>query len=137
MDEKKLIRLALDARRNAYAPYSGFAVGAALLAESGRIYCGCNVESASYPATVCAERTALCSAVAAGEKRFVAIAVAGGKAFADPQETITPCGVCRQLLAEFGDLTVICAKSEGEYRRYRLSQLLPDGFSGAVLPDFA
>ena len=99
MDEnevEKLIAAAQEARLRAYCPYSGFAVGAALLGEDGEIYQGCNVENAAYPATNCAERTALFTAVAAGCRRFRAIAVVGGPQGQDAQEICPPCGLCRQ-----------------------------------------
>ena len=101
-----LVAYARAARVHAYCPYSGFPVGAALLASSGEVYCGVNCESASYGATICAERAALTAAVTAGETAFVALAVAAG------EEPVPPCGVCRQLLAEFGDMAVICAAGE-------------------------
>jgi homotetrameric cytidine deaminase len=119
----KLVSLAQSARQNSYSPYSGFAVGAAVLADSGKIYTGTNCESASYGASICAERAALTSAVSAGERRFTAVAVAAG------DKPVTPCGICRQLLAEFGDMLVICAAAEGsEYKKISLSELLPDAF---------
>ena len=122
--QEALVRAARAVRTKAYAPYSAFAVGAALLAESGRIYTGANVESASYGATLCAERAALAAAVAAGERRFDMLAVAGGEL------PLTPCGICRQMLAEFGDLTVICAAAEGDQRLVTpLSSLLPHAFT--------
>lgn len=129
VDRKKLMEAARAARKNAYCPYSGFAVGAALLADSGRIYAGANCESASYGAAICAERAALTAAITAGERRFAALAVAAG-------DTPTPpCGICRQLLAEFGDMPVICADAAGEdIREYALSALLPEAFTGALLP---
>lgn len=127
-----LIRAARAARDKAYAPYSAFAVGAALLAESGRVYTGANVESASYGATICAERAALAAAVAAGERRFDMLAVAGGGS------PLTPCGICRQLLSEFlapgEDLPVVCAAAQGDERlEITLRALLPSGFGAADL----
>ena len=123
-DKLELTKLAQGIRANSYSPYSGFAVGAALLAESGSVYVGTNCENASYGGTICAERAALTAAITAGERKFTAIAVAAG---AHP---ITPCGICRQLLAEFGDMTVICAAGEGtEYKILSLSALLPDAFT--------
>ncbi len=100
---QRLVRLAAVARRRAYAPYSRFRVGAALLAASGKVYTGVNVENASYGLTLCAERVALARAVSEGERRFVAIACVA----ADPR--LSPCGACRQALAEFGECVVICA----------------------------
>lgn len=109
---KTLLEAAERAAENAYAPYSDFRVGAAILSEDGRIFTGCNIENASYGVTCCAERVALFTAVAAGARAFRAIAV-----------THTPCGICRQALSEFGDMDVI-TKSETK----RLSALLPDAF---------
>ncbi len=129
--EEDLIALALEARKNAYAPYSHFPVGAALLAESGQVYTGCNVENASYGLSICAERVALFKAVAAGEQRFEAIAVV-------TETMATPCGSCRQVLAEFGDdeLQVIVADPKGKRENYTLGQLLPAGFTSNHLPPF-
>ena len=123
-----LVAYARAARVHAYCPYSGFPVGAAQLASSGEVYCGVNCESASYGATICAERAALTAAVTAGETAFVALAVAAG------EEPVPPCGVCRQLLAEFGDMAVICAAGEpgaqgDPLRETTLSALLPDAFT--------
>ena len=130
IDREKLIEAACAARANAYCPYSGFAVGAALLADSGRVYAGANCESASYGAAICAERAALTAAVTAGERRFAALAVAAG------DSPTPPCGICRQLLAEFGDMTVFCASAAGGgVREYALSALLPEAFTGALLPE--
>ena len=98
MYEKRLIELALKARENAYCPYSGFAVGAALLCQDGTIYTGCNIESSAYTPTVCAERTAFFKAVSEGKREFVCIAVAGGRKDADLLPITTNCGVCRQLM---------------------------------------
>ena len=129
----QLVSEAMKARENSYCPYSGFAVGAALLATDGTIYRGCNVENSSYGATNCAERTALFAAVADGKRRgdFVAIAIAGG-----PREgeliPCPPCGICRQALSEFVDaaeFTVLWATGAGvEYEEYTLVDLLPHGF---------
>lgn len=129
MDERALIRAAVEARGRAYAPYSGFAVGAALLAEDGRVFTGCNVENASYGLTVCAERVALFKAVSEGARGFAAIAVACG---AGP---CAPCGACRQVLYEFApDLLVIMADAGGgKVRKARLSELLPRGFGPGSL----
>ena len=120
----RLIQHAAAARENAYAPYSGFAVGASLLCTDGTVFTGCNVENASYPAGICAERSALSAAVSAGKRHFSAIAIAAGK---DPTP---PCGICRQALAEFGELDVLCANWDGSRcRMFSLRELLPEGFS--------
>ncbi len=123
-----LIQKAVHARDWAYAPYSKYAVGAAVLTESGKIYDGVNVENAVYPLTICAERVAIFKAVSQGETSFRAIAVAtknGG----------TPCGACRQVMAEFGmDLVILLADSTGkQVAEYTLSHLLPEAFSDADL----
>lgn len=124
----RLVNAAIDARDQAYAPHSHFYVGAALLAADGTIVPGCNVENASYSLCICAERTAAVSAICTGHRDFVAIAIAshGG---------VTPCGACRQFLAEFGvDLVVICVDVlDRSTRRYRLSKLLPDAFDSSAL----
>jgi len=125
-----LIAAAIAAREKAYCPYSGFSVGAAVLAKSGKTYTGFNIENASFPATVCAERTALYSALTAGEKEFTAIALAGGKKNAPPDKIITPCGLCRQTLSEFcaAGFLIVCAKSVEEYKIYAAAELLPAAF---------
>lgn len=117
---KELIERAMEMARKAYAPYSRFRVGAAVLAESGEIYGGANVENASYGATVCAERSAIFAAVNAGERKLKAIAV-----------TATPCGMCRQVMREFCDpeaFRVIVAKTADDYRVFTLEELLPESF---------
>lgn len=126
MEYQDLIVKAMKAKEFAYAPYSHFRVGAALLTKSGRIYTGCNVENASFSATNCAERTAVFTAVAQGEQEFTAIAVNG-----DNESYLPPCGICRQVLAEFCDLKtfqVILAISEQDYRVVTLAELLPGAF---------
>ena len=130
MENRELIRLALEARKLAYAPYSGFSVGAALLTADGKVYTGCNIENAGYTATNCAERTAFFKAVSEGMRRFVKIAVTGGPEGTEPVEYCAPCGVCRQVMAEFcqGDFTVLLAKSLDDYKECRLSELLPFRF---------
>ena len=130
--KEELIRKALEARKNAYVPYSHYAVGAALLTAEGKIYTGSNVENASYGATNCAERTAFFKAVSEGERSFTAIAVAGGIEGQDPRDYAYPCGVCRQVMQEFGgkDFRIIVAKSEEDCQEYRLDELLPFGFGG-------
>lgn len=129
MGEEELVRRAVEAREHAYTPYSGFAVGAALLAEDGRVFTGCNVENAVYGLTICAERVALFKAVSEGVREFVAIAIACGKA------PCPPCGACRQVLYEFApDLLVIMADAQGrEVRRAKLGELLPRGFGPGSL----
>ena len=126
-----LIEMALEARKLAYAPYSKFKVGAALLAKNTMIYKGCNIENASYPATNCAERTAFFSAVSEGQKEFEAIAIVGGSEKSDNLEYCPPCGVCRQVMREFCDpktFEIILAKSKTDYKVYTLEDLLPMGF---------
>lgn len=122
---EKLIESAIEARRWAYAPYSNYAVGAALLTESGKIYDGVNIENAAYPTTICAERVAVFKAVSEGERRFTAIAVVTNNAG-------TPCGSCRQVLAEFGvETLVIIADTTGRVaQQMTVAELLP----GAFLP---
>lgn len=119
-----LIKAAIDARSQAYAPYSKFRVGAAVLCRSGMIYKGANVENASSGAGICAERVAIASAVAAGERELVAIAVAG-----ELPRPITPCGICRQMMVEFGDMDVVMVGSDGDALMVRASELLPDAFT--------
>ncbi len=124
MDIKDLISKALEAREKAYVPYSGFKVGAAILCKSGNIYTGCNIESASYTPTICAERTAISKAVSEGDREIEAIAIVG-----NPKEYTYPCGVCRQVIREFGkDTTLIIARNEDEYKVYKLEDLLPYSF---------
>lgn len=124
MDTKQLITKALEAQQNAYVPYSNFKVGAALLTKSGKIYTGCNIESASYTPSICAERTAISKAVSEGEREIEAIAVVG-----NPQEYTFPCGVCRQVIREFGkDASIIVAKNEDDYKEYKLDEILPYSF---------
>lgn len=128
MDMKELTRLAVSARERAYAPYSGYRVGAALLAEDGTVYLGCNIENAAFSPTVCAERVALFKAVSEGKRRFTALAVAGG---GDKVSLTTPCGVCRQALSEFcaPDMTVALAEDgEGAHTETTLGALLPGAF---------
>ena len=124
---------AVEARKSAYAPYSGYRVGAALLAEDGRVFTGCNVENAAYSPTLCAERVAVGKAVSEGATRFVAIAVVGG-AGEDPSDTCTPCGVCRQMLAEFGspDMAIVVG-SPARFAVHTLAELLPHSFGAGEL----
>lgn len=127
----KLARAALDARQKAYCPYSHFAVGAAVLVKSGKIYTGCNIENATQGPGVCAERAALYKAVSEGEREFLAIAIAGGPEGEEPDGFCPPCGVCRQALAEFcaGEMPVILVKNPEETQVYRLEELFPLAFS--------
>lgn len=123
-----LMEQAIEARENSYSPYSGFKVGAALLGESGKVYKGCNIENASYTPTNCAERTAFFKAVSEGEKNFLAIAIVGGE---DELIPCYPCGVCRQVMAEFCDLKqfkVICGTAPEELEIFTLEELLPKSF---------
>ncbi len=123
IDWDALIAAAQQVRKNAYAPYSQFQVGAALLGKSGRIYVGCNVENASYGLTICAERNAVFSAIAAGEREFVALVVAGKDA------QVFPCGACRQVLSEFcDDLPIRIVGENGEQTETSLRELLPHAF---------
>lgn len=123
MDAKELMKIARKARQNAYAPYSHFAVGAALLAESGRVYTGCNIENASYGLTCCAERNAIFAAVGAGERRFKMLAVA-----ADSPKPVAPCGACRQVIAEFGIPFVVMGNLKEATKTMTAEELLPYGF---------
>lgn len=131
MYEKRLIDLALEARKRAYCPYSHFAVGATLLCQDGTIYTGCNIESSAYTPTICAERTAIFKAVSEGKREFICLAVAGGREDADILPITTPCGVCRQVMMEFCNpqtFLIFCASSPENYKAYTLAQLLPKGF---------
>ncbi len=126
----ELINAAVSARNNAYIPYSGFAVGAAVLTEDGNIYSGCNIENSSYGATVCAERTAIFKAVSEGETGISAIAVCGGPKSIGIEQYCMPCGICRQVLAEFAakDAQVIVARSLDDYKVFAIDELLPCAF---------
>lgn len=134
--KRQLIREALEARAYSYSPYSEYRVGAALLAEDGRIFRGCNIENAAYTPTNCAERTAVFKAVSEGCRSFLAIAVAGGKGEKPSGDYAYPCGVCRQVLREFVDpskFLVICARSEEDCREWTLDEMLPVSFGPAQL----
>ena len=128
-DRNRLVEGALRARQRAYAPYSHYYVGAALLTETGKVFEGANVENASYGATVCAERVAVFTAVAAGERKFVAMSVVGGG------EGGPPCGICRQVLAEFGlDLILVLMNKDGKVvQEVTLAEVLPGAFTPANL----
>ena len=128
MTPEKLISMAIEAMHNAYAPYSGFQVGAALLCSDGTVYTGCNIENAAYSPTNCAERTAVFKAVSEGRRDFTAIAVCGGKN-GTITKLCTPCGVCRQVLREFckDDFPIYLAHQDG-YKTLTLGDLLPYSF---------
>jgi cytidine deaminase len=124
MDLEGLLSAARDVRGHAFAPYSSFKVGAAVMGASGRIYIGCNVENATYGATICAERAAICSMVASGESRLLAVAV-----YTEAQPAATPCGICRQVIAEFAeDAPIVVANASGR-TVYSIAQLLPERFA--------
>ena len=125
MTDQQLITLAIEMKSRAYAPYSNFHVGAALLCEDGTVSKGCNVENAAYGVCICGEQTAIVKAISEGKKEFKAIAVAG-----DSEGYCLPCGACRQVLSEFvgPDFPVICANKAGEFRRYTLGELLAHSF---------
>lgn len=126
----RLINLALEAREKAYAPYSAFAVGAALLCGDGTVFTGCNIENSAFSPTVCAERTAIFKAVSEGKKDFVKIAVVGGDADKEPENYCPPCGVCRQVMKEFcsADFEILIAKTPDDYKVKKLCELLPESF---------
>ena len=134
MDDRELIRMAFGAMQKAYAPYSGYKVGAALLCADGRVFTGCNIENAAYSPTVCAERCAFFKAVSEGERDFCKIAIVGGKN-GEVTDYFVPCGVCRQVMSEFcGDgFSVIIAKSDEDYLSKTLNDLLPCRFSPQYL----
>lgn len=128
MDSRDLVTQAVEARKNAYAPYSQFTVGACARGESGRLYTGINVENASYGLTICAERVAVFKAVEAGERKIQSVAVASLTA-------APPCGACRQVLAEFGeqDMEILVADPRGKTKTYTLRELLPESFTKQYL----
>ncbi len=127
----ELVKIAIEARKSSYTPYSHFNVGAALLTKDGKIYKGCNIESAAYTPTCCAERTAFFKAVSEGERHFEGIAVVGGKAGEEISELCPPCGVCRQVMMDFcdpNDFEIILASSIDQIKTFKLKELLPLGF---------
>ena len=129
MNDKELVKAAFSAMQNAYAPYSNYKVGAALVGASGKVYTGCNVENASYGPTNCAERTAFFKAVSEGEKDFTAIAVVGGKN-GEISSMCSPCGVCRQVMAEFCQKDFMIILWDGKLTKaHTLEKLLPESFS--------
>ena len=136
MDKKDLFKLAKDAMKNSYAPYSNYNVGAVLLCKSGNTYKGCNIENASYSLTNCAERTALFSAISNGEKEFEAICIVGGKN-GEITDYAMPCGACRQVLAEFcdEDFKVYVGINENDIIEFKLCELLPFSFNKLKLGD--
>lgn len=129
IDYRSLMLAAQKARQNSYSPYSHFRVGAALLAKSGKVYTGCNIENAAFSATVCAERTAIFKAVSEGEREFEAIAIVGGKE-GETSDFCAPCGVCRQVMAEFckKDCKIVLG-NEDRFEVYTLETLLPFAFT--------
>ncbi|AEX85608.1 cytidine deaminase [Marinitoga sp. 1135] len=133
LDQKKidlLYQKAKDAMQNSYSPYSNFKVGAALLTKDGKIYTGTNIENASYGLSMCAERTAIFKAVSEGEKNFEALVVIG-----ETDEPISPCGACRQVIAEFGVENIILTNLKKDLKIMTVEELLPYGFSGKDLND--
>jgi len=126
MDYDFLVKKAIEAKEKAYAPYSGFRVGAAVQLADGRIYTGCNVENSSYGATICAERTAIVKAISEGEAKISAVAVAS-----DSDRLTYPCGICRQVISEFrsGDTKIICSDKNGNYKVYDMNDILPHAFA--------
>ncbi|WP_182187470.1 cytidine deaminase [Pectinatus frisingensis] len=130
MQTDNLIEAAKKAREFSYSPYSKFKVGAAVLAKSGKIYSGCNIENASYGITNCAERTAIFKAVSAGEREFTALAV-----IADADGPVAPCGACRQVIAEFNIGQIIMANLKGNIKIVTLEELLPFSFSASDFAD--
>ncbi|ABW18797.1 cytidine deaminase [Alkaliphilus oremlandii] len=125
MTDRELVREAIEAKKNAYVPYSKFPVGAALLTKEGKVYRGCNIECASYGGTNCAERTAIFKAVSEGDRNIEAIAVVS-----DLDDYTYPCGICRQVIVEYGrDIKLIIGKSEEEFKVYTINDLLPNSFT--------
>ena len=124
MDDMKLVEAAARARLFSYSPYSGFAVGAAVLAGSGKVYSGCNIENASYPVSNCAERTAIFKAVSEGHRDFAAIAI-----IADTPGPCSPCGMCRQAISEFKIPKIIMANLKGDVQVATLAEILPFAFT--------
>ncbi len=129
---ENLVRLAVEAKENAYVPYSGFHVGAALYADNGKVYTGCNVENASYGAAICAERTAAVKAISDGAKKILAIAVSS-----DSNNFTMPCGICRQFLGEFclPNMPLYLSNHSGEYETYSFEEILPHSFKPSDMED--
>ena len=135
MTPTELVKLALEAREHSYCTYSNFAVGAALLTKSGKIYQGCNIENVSFTPTICAERTAFFKAVYDGEREFEAIAIVGAPADKTVDAPCAPCGVCRQVMREFckDDFKIYLGMQDGSYVESTLIEMLPFSFSGSNL----
>lgn len=130
MTDVDIIKEAIKTKKKAYAPYSHFKVGAALLGKSGKLYTGCNIECSSYGLSLCAERVALVKAVSSGEKEFIKIAIVGGKE--DELILCPPCGACRQFLNDFGNIKILLGYQEEnkiKCKKYKLSELLPESFN--------
>lgn len=129
MTKQELCTLAIKSMNNAYSPYSGYKVGAALLCDNGKVFTGCNVENSSYGATVCAERTAIFKAVSEGERDFSMLAVAGGTEN-ELSDKFLPCGICRQVMAEFckPDFIILVVTGQNTYKEFTLSELFPNAF---------
>ena len=134
MNEKELCKAAIDAMKNAYVPYSGYRVGAALMTEDGKLFTGCNIENAAYTPTVCAERTAFFNAISSGERDFAAIAVAGGKDGVI-SGSFPPCGVCRQVMAEFcsPDLRFLLSRERSRIKSIHLTNCFPKRLRRKIL----
>lgn len=129
MEDKLLIKIAMEAREKSYSPYSKFKVGAAVYTKSKKVFTGCNIESAAYSPTICAERVALSKCISEGYFDIEKIAVVGSD-----KSISTPCGVCRQFIFEFGkDIQIICAKSTDSFKIYTIKDLLPEGFGSEDL----
>lgn len=131
MEDERLVELAFEAREHAYAPYSHWTVGAALLCKDGTVYQGCNIENAAYGPSNCAERTAFFKAVYDGQRTFDAIAIVGGPEGQSAPEYCAPCGVCRQVMQEFcerGSFRIVLGRSDGQRKVYLLKELFPEGF---------
>ena len=134
--DTELIQAAMEARERAYAPYSGYLVGAALLTDDGEIYQGCNIENASYGATNCAERTAFFKAVSQGKRNFQAIAIVSGRELQRGEifpDMAYPCGICRQVMREFcgPDFRILVGRSTEDFEEYTLEELLPESYGPA------
>jgi cytidine deaminase len=130
-NDRMLVQLARDQRERSYAKYSDFTVGASVVGESGKAYFGCNIENASYPVGICAERTAVATAIAHGERKITSLALAGGKRDELPDSKIRPCGMCLQFLSEFmdPDASILIADGDSGFESFTLSELFPHAFN--------